>query len=154
MRRDGSKLELAAIYPYDAEYDRLEDVPPEVASHRRYKHLGDFTATGLATAVAAKGGIDIVVHSLANAPEIRHPLLETSRLGYLIAVSTSAYSHVSLLQHLGPVMRPNGSFLALSYLASSRVVPGYGGGMSSAKAGVGCTRPGVRGRSPMGHRVT
>jgi enoyl-[acyl-carrier protein] reductase I len=31
-------------------------------------------------------------------------------------------------------MRPNGSFLALSYMASNRVVPGYGGGMSSAKA--------------------
>jgi enoyl-[acyl-carrier protein] reductase I len=31
-------------------------------------------------------------------------------------------------------MRPGGSFLALSYLAGERVVPGYGGGMSSAKA--------------------
>ena len=31
-------------------------------------------------------------------------------------------------------MRPGGSFLSLSYLASERVVPGYGGGMSSAKA--------------------
>jgi enoyl-[acyl-carrier protein] reductase I len=134
LRRDGTKLELAAIYPYDAEYDRLEDVPAEVANHRRYKDLGDFTASGLAAAVAAKGGVDVVAHSLANAPEVRHPLLETSRSGYLTAVSTSAYSHVSLLQHLGPVMRPNGSFLALSYMASNRVVPGYGGGMSSAKA--------------------
>jgi enoyl-[acyl-carrier protein] reductase I len=31
-------------------------------------------------------------------------------------------------------MRPGGSFLSLSYLASNRVVPGYGGGMSAAKA--------------------
>ena len=31
-------------------------------------------------------------------------------------------------------MRPGGSFLALTYLASERVIPGYGGGMSSAKA--------------------
>jgi enoyl-[acyl-carrier protein] reductase I len=31
-------------------------------------------------------------------------------------------------------MRRGGSFLTLSYLASERVVPGYGGGMSSAKA--------------------
>jgi enoyl-[acyl-carrier protein] reductase I len=31
-------------------------------------------------------------------------------------------------------MRPGGSFLALTYMASERVVPGYGGGMSSAKA--------------------
>ena len=31
-------------------------------------------------------------------------------------------------------MRDGGSFLSLTYLASERVIPGYGGGMSSAKA--------------------
>src|SRR5262249_51812981 len=74
------------------------------------------------------------VHSLANAPEVGTPLVATSRPGYLAAVSASAYSHVSLVQHLGPIMPRGGSFLALSYLAGQRVVPGYGGGMSSAKA--------------------
>jgi enoyl-[acyl-carrier protein] reductase I len=132
--RNGGKLAFAAIHPFDADYDRLDDVPPEVKNHRRYKDSGDFTMTGLAAAVEARGGVDIVVHSLANAPEVRKPLLETSRAGYLAAISTSAYSHVSLVQHLGPITRPGGSFLALSYLAAERVIPGYGGGMSSAKA--------------------
>ncbi|MCA9601846.1 MAG: SDR family oxidoreductase, partial [Myxococcales bacterium] len=45
-----------------------------------------------------------------------------------------AYSFVSLVQRCGPLMRPGGSFLNLTYLAAERVVPGYGGGMSSAKA--------------------
>src|SRR5215210_4412204 len=31
-------------------------------------------------------------------------------------------------------MRPQGSFLSLTYMPSERVIPGYGGGMSSAKA--------------------
>jgi enoyl-[acyl-carrier protein] reductase I len=31
-------------------------------------------------------------------------------------------------------MNPGGAFMALTYLASQRVIPGYGGGMSSAKA--------------------
>jgi enoyl-[acyl-carrier protein] reductase I len=31
-------------------------------------------------------------------------------------------------------MRRRGAFVSLSYMASERVVPGYGGGMSSAKA--------------------
>ena len=35
---------------------------------------------------------------------------------------------------LGAVMRPNGAFVSLTYMASERVIPGYGGGMSSAKA--------------------
>ena len=39
-----------------------------------------------------------------------------------------------MLQRLGPLLRPGGSFLALSYMAAERVVAGYGGGMSSAKA--------------------
>jgi enoyl-[acyl-carrier protein] reductase I len=132
--RDGTRLAPTAVYPFDADYDRLADVPADVRDHRRYRDLGDFTIAGLAAAVAASGGVDIVVHSLANGPEVKRPLLATSRAGYLAAVSTSAYSHVSLVQQLGPITRPGGSFVTLSFLASQRVVPGYGGGMSSAKA--------------------
>ena len=83
---------------------------------------------------AADGGVDIAVHSLANGSEVKKPLLETSRKGYLSAVSASAYSMVSMVQHFAPVVRKGGAFLSLSSMASQRVVPGYGGGMSSAKA--------------------
>ncbi|HUJ58793.1 MAG TPA: enoyl-[acyl-carrier-protein] reductase [Kofleriaceae bacterium] len=132
--RGGGKLAFAKIYPLDAEYDALADVPAELRDNRRYRDCGDFTIGGLAAAVAADGGVDIVVHSLANGSEVKKPLLETSRRGYLAAVSASAYSMVSLVSHLAPIMRPGGAFLSLSYMASERVVPGYGGGMSSAKA--------------------
>src|SRR5215468_3806859 len=132
--RGGGKLAFAKIYPLDAEFDRLDDVPAELRDSRRYRDLGDFTIGGLAAAVAADGGVDVVVHSLANGSEVKKPLLETSRRGYLSAVSASAYSMVSLVQRLAPVVRRGGAFLSLSYMASERVVPGYGGGMSSAKA--------------------
>ncbi len=124
-------IALEAVHPFDADYDRLEDVPAKVREHRRYKDAGDFSIAGLATAV---GSVDIVVHSLANGPEVTKPLLSTSRAGYLAAVGTSAYSHVALVQALGPTMRPGGSFVTLSYLAAQRVVAGYGGGMAAAKA--------------------
>src|SRR5476649_1716733 len=65
---------------------------------------------------------------------MKKPLLETSRAGYLAAVGVSAYSLTSLVQRLAPRMRPNGAVVSLTYLAGERVVPGYGGGMSSAKA--------------------
>jgi enoyl-[acyl-carrier protein] reductase I len=132
--RDGTKLSFAKIYPLDAEYDRLEDVPAEVRDSRRYRDLGDFTISGLAAAVAADGGVDIVVHSLANGSEVKNPMLQTSRKGYLSAISASAYSNVSMVRHLGPIARRGSAFLSLSYMAAERVVPGYGGGMSSAKA--------------------
>ncbi|MBA0683699.1 hypothetical protein Goarm_014239, partial [Gossypium armourianum] len=80
------------------------------------------------------GSIDILVHSLANGPEVSKPLLETSRNGYLAALSASSYSYISLLKHFLPIMNPGGASISLTYIASERIIPGYGGGMSSAKA--------------------
>jgi len=134
---NGALLQFEKIYPLDAAYDTLADAPEDVRTSKRYRDVGDFSVAGLAARLVQDFGdkpIDIVVHSLANSPEVKKPLLETSRGGYLTAVGVSAYSLVSLVARLGPLTRPGGSFLSLTYLASERVVPGYGGGMSSAKA--------------------
>lgn len=134
---ESRKLEFERILPLDAEYDTMDDVPAEVRENKRYKEQGDFTMHGSVQRLRADFGepcLDVVVHSLANAPEVSRDLLATSRKGYLTAVSVSAYSMVALLQQFGPLVRRGGAFLSLSYMASERVVPGYGGGMSSAKA--------------------
>jgi enoyl-[acyl-carrier protein] reductase I len=132
---DGSLMEFAKIYPLDASFDSPEDVPIEIRENKRYKDAGGYTISEVAAAVASDfGTVDILVHSLANAPEVKNPLLETSRKGYLAAISSSSYSFVSLVSHFGPIMKTDGSILSLSYIASERVIPGYGGGMSSAKA--------------------
>src|SRR5918999_4143148 len=134
---DGRKLEFERIYPLDAAFDTMAEVPQEVRENKRYKEQGDFTVEGLAARLRedfGAGGLDIVVHSLANGPEVKSPLVDTSRAGYLAAVSVSAYSNVALVRSLSPLMRPGGAFLSLTYMASERVIPGYGGGMSSAKA--------------------
>jgi enoyl-[acyl-carrier protein] reductase I len=132
---DGSKMEIAKVYPLDAVFDSPDDVPDEIKENKRYAGLDGFTIEEVAKAIEADyGKIDIVVHSLANGPEVTKPLLETSRKGYLAASSASAYSAVSLLQKMGPIMNEGGSFLSLTYIASEKVIPGYGGGMSSAKA--------------------
>ena len=134
---DGSKLAFERIWPMDADFDSDADVPSELRESRRYRDCGDVSIAGLADRLQADFGgacLDIVVHSLANGPEVQKPLLETSRQGYLAALGTSSFSFTAMVQRLSPHMRPGGSFLALSYLAGERVVPGYGGGMSSAKA--------------------
>ena len=134
---NGELLQFANIYPLDAAYDTLADAPEDVRTSKRYAGTGDFSIDGLATRIKEDMGeksLDIVVHSLANGPEVKKPLLETSRNGYLVAMGVSAYSLVSMVSRLGPLMRPGGSFLSLTYMASERVIPGYGGGMSSAKA--------------------
>jgi len=133
----GGELKLEAIYPMDAAYDTPEDVPEEVSESKRYKDLDGYTIQEVADRVQEEFGeesVDILVHSLANGPEVQNALVDTSRDGYLAAVSTSAYSLVSMVKRFGPLMGSDGAVLSLSYLAAERVIPGYGGGMSSAKA--------------------
>jgi len=134
---DGRRLEFERIYPLDAAFDTMADVPADIRDNKRYREQGDFTIQGLVDRVRADFGerpLDIVVHSLANGPEVKNPLIDTSRAGYLAAVSVSAYSNVSFVRNFGPMMREGGSFLSLTYMAGERVIPGYGGGMSTAKA--------------------
>ncbi len=134
---DGRTLEFERIYPLDALYDTLEDAPDDIKNTRQYKDVGDFSIDGLASRMVAEFGekpLDILVHSLANAPEVKNPLLETSRKGYLAALSASSFSLTAMIKRMGPLMRPGGAVLSLSYLAGERVIPGYGGGMSSSKA--------------------
>ncbi len=134
---DGSLLTFEKIYPLDAVFDTYEEIPAELRESKRYREVGDCSINGLATRLVEDFGekpLDIVVHSLANGPEVKKPLLDTSRAGYLAAISASAYSLVSMVARLGPLMRQGGAFSSLTYMASERVIPGYGGGMSSAKA--------------------
>jgi enoyl-[acyl-carrier protein] reductase I len=134
---NGSILEFERIYPLDAAFDTLDDAPADVRENKRYRDVGDFSIDGLSKQIGADfgpGGLDILVHSLANGPEVRKALIDTTRTGYLAAVAVSAYSMVSMMRSLGPLMKKGGSAMSLTYLASERAVPFYGGGMSSAKA--------------------
>jgi enoyl-[acyl-carrier protein] reductase I len=137
MLSSGQLLEFEKIYPLDAAFDTLADAPEDIKNNKRYKETGDFSIDGLVRQIESdfgKDSLDIVIHSLANGPDVKKPLLETSRSGYLTALSVSAYSLISMVSRLAPLMRKGGSFLSLTYMASERVIPGYGGGMSSAKA--------------------
>ena len=83
------------------------------------------------------GGLDILIHSIAFSPEIKNKAVDTSRQAYVTALSISAYSLTALLRAGQPLMenRPDGAAaVGLTYLGGDRVVPHYGGGMSTAKA--------------------
>lgn len=133
----GGQLEIERIYPLDAMFDTPDDIPEEVKADKRYAELSGYAIQEVADQMRADFGercLDILVHSLANGPEVQKLLVDTSRKGYLTAVSASAYSLVSMVSRFGPLMSRGGSVLSLSYLAAARATPGYGGGMSSAKA--------------------
>src|SRR4051812_24959427 len=122
---NGQLLQFEKVYPLDAAFDALADAPDDIRSNKRYKDTGDFSVDGMVKRIEAdfgRGSLDIVIHSLANGPEVKKPLLETSRSGYLTALSVSAYSLTSMVARLAPLMRKGGSLLSLSHQASERVV--------------------------------
>ena len=133
----GGEMAFEKIYPFDAAFDSDEDAPEELRADKRYRDLERFSIQGVADRIRDDFGaasLDVIVHSLANSPEVTKPLMDTSRSGYLAAVGTSAYSLVAMLGRMGPLMSKGGAVVSLSYLAAQRTIPGYGGGMSSAKA--------------------
>jgi enoyl-[acyl-carrier protein] reductase I len=135
---DGSEFAPARIYPCDAGYDTMADVPDEVKNDRRYAKFSEYSIQGTVDAVGKDfGGFDILIHSIAFSREITKSLLDTSRKAYHEAMGISAYSLVSLTRAAAPHMgnRPGGaSIVGLTYVAGEKVVPHYGGGMGTCKA--------------------
>ncbi|KAG9133715.1 hypothetical protein Leryth_019355 [Lithospermum erythrorhizon] len=68
---DGSLMEISKVYPLDAVYDSPEDVPEDVKTNKRYAGSSNWTVKEAAQCVKQDfGAIDILVHSLANGPEV------------------------------------------------------------------------------------
>jgi enoyl-[acyl-carrier-protein] reductase (NADH) len=133
------ELKPASIIACDVQYDTLADIPEDVRSTKAYE--GDASVRGMIEKYKELTGsapIDILVHSVAFSPEIQKTHLETSRGAYLTAASVGAYSLIALVREALPLMDGrSASVVGITYAASERVVPGYGGGMASAKAALG-----------------
>jgi enoyl-[acyl-carrier protein] reductase I len=131
-------LHVDKMVACDVSFDTMADVDEKTRNDKRYQRHGDYSIQGMMEQVGKEfGAIDILVHSVAFSPEIKNKAIDTSRSGYLTALSISAYSLTALLRAALPYMenRPDGAAaVGLTYLGGDRVVPHYGGGMSSAKA--------------------
>jgi enoyl-[acyl-carrier protein] reductase I len=131
-------LKVDKVLPCDVSFDTMADVDDKTRNDKRFQRHGDYSIQGMMELLAKDfQAIDILVHSIAFSPEIKNKAIDTSRSAYLTALGISAYSLTALLRASLPFMenRPDGaSAVGLTYLGGDRVVPHYGGGMSSAKA--------------------
>jgi enoyl-[acyl-carrier protein] reductase I len=134
----GGELKVEKIFPCDARFDTMADVDEATRNDRRFNKFPEISIQGTIDAVGKEfGGIDIMIHSIAFSREITKKMWETSRSAYMEALGISAYSLTSMVRAGVPYManRPGGaSVVGLTYLGGSRVIPHYGGGMSTAKA--------------------
>ena len=74
---------------------------------------------------AVYGKIDILVHSIGFAPNIKNPVLQTAREDFRVAHDVSAYSLIALARGAEPLMSEGGSILTLTYYGSQKVFPNY-----------------------------
>lgn len=110
VRKLTAGMENALVLPCDVQSDAELDATFE-------KVGGEF------------GGLDMLVHSVAYAPtdDLRGRVSQVSREGFLTALDISAYSLLAMSKRAEPLMqqRGGGSIVAMTYLGSVRVVPGY-----------------------------
>ena len=123
-----------ALLGCDVACDTAADIAPEMKGEKGYDF--DVSIEGaFARVKELVPAVDILIHSVAFSPEIAKSLPDVSRKAYLTAQSISAYSLTAMCRAAAPLMKGRGgSVVGLSYMASERAVPFYGGGMSSAKA--------------------
>lgn len=131
-------LNVEKVVACDVGFDSMDDVDEKTRGDKRYAKHGDYSIKGMIDIVAKQfNAVDIMVHSIAFSPEIKNVAVDTSRKAYLTALGISAFSLTALLKAALPLMenRPGGAAaIGLTYIGGDRVVPHYGGGMSTAKA--------------------
>ncbi|MHA4871632.1 enoyl-ACP reductase FabI [Duganella sp. PWIR1] len=78
-------------------------------------------------ALAGKGALDILVHSIAFAPkaDLQGGLLDCSAEGFLQAMDVSCHSFIRMAKLAAPLMTAGGSMFAMSYHGAEKVVPNY-----------------------------
>ncbi|MEK6947423.1 MAG: enoyl-ACP reductase, partial [Nanoarchaeota archaeon] len=73
------------------------------------------------------GEVDFLIHSIAFAKRehLQGKYMDINRRGYQVAHEVSAYSLAELTRRTVPMMKNGGSIIAMTYLGSEKVTPGY-----------------------------
>jgi len=74
---------------------------------------------------ATYGKLDVMVHSVGFAPNIKNTVLQTAREDFRVAHDVSAYSLIALARGAEPLMSAGSSIITLTYYGSEKVFPNY-----------------------------
>ena len=126
--REGATLLLT--YQNDRAKPTVEELGQQLGASRLFPCEGQQQSDidKLAETLKAEGRrLDVLVHSLAAAKheDLNQPFVNTSREGFQFALDVSAYSLVAIAKALSPLMTDGGAIMTMTYLGSTRVVPGY-----------------------------
>jgi enoyl-[acyl-carrier protein] reductase I len=138
----GAGAELVFTYQGERLESSVRKLAAEVGSEAVVEcDVSDDASIDRAFAAVADGGLDILVHSVAYAPQetFTERYVDTSREAFRIAHDISAYSLIAMAKRAEPLMaaRGGGAMVTMTYMASERAFPGYNI-MASAKAALEC----------------
>ena len=128
MKEQGARL--AFSYLNEALQKRVEPLSDEIGGEFTFELdvTNEDHLVKMSDVVKEKWGeVDVIVHSLAFADknDLKDRFVKTSREGFKLAHDISAYSLVSVCDHLKPLMSSDCSIMALSYHGSVKVLNGY-----------------------------
>ena len=87
---------------------------------------------------SAYSSLDILVHSIGFAPNIKNTVLNTQREDFRVAYDISVYSLIALSRAAATLMPAGGAILTLTYYGADKVFPNYNN-MGPAKAALEST---------------
>ncbi len=131
---------LAFSYQGEALKKRVEPLAASLGKPMLFECdvASDESIDALFTAVKAEWEqIDFLVHAIgfADKNELRGRYVDTSRVGFALAMDISVYSFTAVCQRAAAMMGPGGSLLTLTYFGAEKVMPHYNV-MGIAKAGL------------------
>ncbi len=122
--------ELALTWPGEAIRKRVDPLAEELGA--AFTLPCDVTSDEQIDQAAALvkekwGEIDILVHAVAfaNREDLQGKFIDTSRAGFALALDISAYSLTAMCRAFAPMIRPEGSVMALTYYGAEKVITNY-----------------------------
>jgi len=119
---DGALLQFEKIYPLDATFDTLAEAPEEIRGNKRYKDVGDSQSAGSPSVWCRTSATGHWTSWSTRSPMVpksrnaaRHEPGRLPRRGE----RERLFPRVAR-RPVGPLTRPGGSFLSLTYMASER----------------------------------
>jgi enoyl-[acyl-carrier protein] reductase I len=139
----GAGAELAFTYQGARLEDSVRKLAGELDSDVVVEcDVSDDGSIDRAFATIGEGGLDIMVHSIAYAPQetFTNRFVDTPRDAFSTALDISAYSLIAMARRAEPLMaaRGGGAIVTMTYMASERAFPGYNI-MATAKAALECS---------------
>src|SRR3984957_17117075 len=128
QKRSGAGSSLAICYQNERLQRDAEELAADLPNAKTFRCDVSIDAdidAVFAELKASYGKLDILVHSIGFAPNIKNDVLHTAREDFRIAHDVSAYSLIALARGAEPLMAPGSSILTLTYYGSTKVFPNY-----------------------------